>query len=44
MRVFLEEVMLNFPHVIDSEPVREFDLVKRILKQLQLRPFFPRTW
>ena len=26
MRVFLEEVMLDLPHVIDPEPIGEFDL------------------
>src|SRR5271166_6261995 len=43
MRVFLEEVMLHFPHVIDAELVREFDLVERVLEQLQLRALLPRT-
>ena len=43
MRVLLEKVMLNFPHVIDAELVRELDLVERVLEQLQLRALFPRT-
>src|ERR1700693_5875144 len=43
MRVFFEEVMLDFPHVVDAELVRELDLVERVTKQLQLRTLFPRT-
>jgi hypothetical protein len=28
MRIFLEKVMLDFPHVIDSDAVGQFDLRK----------------
>ena len=42
MRIFFEKVMLDFPHMIDAELVRELDLVERVLEQLQLRALFPR--
>src|SRR5579885_2828072 len=41
MRVLFEKVMLDFPHVVDSEPVGEFDLVECILKEFQFRPGRP---
>ena len=31
MRIFLQEVMLDLPHVVDAEPVAEFDLRQRVL-------------
>ncbi len=34
MRIFLEEVMLDFPHMIDPDLVSEFDLIERVLEQL----------
>ena len=36
VRVFLEEVMLHRPGVVDAEPVGEFHLVERVLHQLAL--------
>jgi hypothetical protein len=36
MRVFFEEVMLDFPDVVDAETVGELDLVERLLIQTQL--------
>ena len=36
MRVFLEEVMLDRPGVVDAQPVGELHLVERILHQLAL--------
>src|SRR5258708_21645773 len=41
MRILLEEVMLDFPHMIDAELVRELNLIERVLEQLQLRALFP---
>src|ERR1700730_9599727 len=41
MRIFLEKVMLDLPHVIHAELVGHLDLVERILKQLQFRALFP---
>ncbi len=43
MRIFLEEVMLDFPGVVDAEFVGELDLIERILEQLQLIALFPGT-
>ncbi len=43
MRVLLEKVVLHFPHVVDAEPVREFDLIESILEELQLRALLPWT-
>ncbi len=43
MRILLEEVMLDFPHVIDADFVGEFDLVERVLDQFQFRAGTPRT-
>ncbi len=34
MRVFLQKVVLDFPHVIDSDLVGELHLVERILEEL----------
>jgi hypothetical protein len=34
--------MLDFPCVIDAEPIGQLDLVERILKQLQLVAVMPR--
>jgi len=44
MRILFEEVMLNFPHMIDAEFVGELDLVECILKQFQFGSFFPGAW
>ena len=41
MRILLEKVMLDFPHVVDAELVGELDLIERILEQLQLGAFVP---
>src|SRR5262245_6717280 len=43
VRVFLEEVMLDFPRVVDPEPIGELDLRQRVLKELQLRAVVPRA-
>jgi hypothetical protein len=42
MGVFLQEVMLDLPGMIDAKPVGQFDLVERILEQLQFVAFVPR--
>ena len=41
MRIFLEEVVLDLPDVIDAEPVGEFDLFERILVEPQLGILVP---
>ena len=41
MRVFLEEVMLDFPHMIDAELVREFDRSSASLNSFSSEPSFP---
>ena len=41
VRVLLEEVMLDFPRVIDAEPVGELDLRQRVLKQALLAVRLP---
>src|SRR6516162_7646545 len=43
MCIFLEKVMLDFPHVVDAESVGEFDLVERVLKQFLLPARRPGT-
>jgi len=42
MRVFLEEMVLDLPDVIDADPVGEFDLLKRVAIEPLLGVFFPR--
>ena len=32
MRIFLQEVMLDFPGEIDAQFIGEFDLIERLLK------------
>jgi hypothetical protein len=41
MRILFEEVMLDFPHMIDAELVGEFYLIECILEKLELGTFFP---
>ena len=41
MRIFLEEMMFDFPGMVDTQPVSEFNLVERILKKFQLVAFIP---
>src|SRR6185437_11522362 len=41
MRVFLEEMVLDFPHVVDAHAVRELHLFERVLIQLELRTLAP---
>jgi hypothetical protein len=42
MRIFFEEVVLDLPGVIDTEPVGELYLIERVLKQLEFVTFMPR--
>ncbi|MGC2522987.1 MAG: hypothetical protein WA417_10185 [Stellaceae bacterium] len=42
VRIFLEEMVLDLPHIVDAEPVGELDLVERILIEAQLGSFVPR--
>ncbi len=41
MRIFLEEMMLDLPCMVDAELVGEFDLVERVLEQFQLVAILP---
>src|SRR5439155_11297223 len=43
MRVLLEEVVLDAPRVVEAEPVGELDLRERVLEELVLATFLPRT-
>ena len=42
VRIFLEEMMLDFPGVVDAELVGEFDLLERLLEQPMLVALVPR--
>jgi hypothetical protein len=41
--VLLEEVVLDLPHVLDPEGVRELDLVERVLDETMLTVVAPRS-
>nr|WP_257808802.1 hypothetical protein [Mesorhizobium sp. J428] len=41
VRILFQEMMLDFPHVIEAEPVGEFDLVESVVEQLLLRTLHP---
>ena len=41
MRIFFEEVMFDLPGVVEAEPVRQFDLRKRLMKEITLVAFVP---
>ena len=43
MRILLEKMMFHFPHMVDAELVREFDLIQRILEEFELVAFVPWT-
>ena len=43
VRVLLEEVVLDLPHVLDAELVGELDLLERVLDQLRARCRRPRA-
>ena len=43
VRVFLKEVMLHLPNVIDAQPIGQFDLIERVLEQPQFKTVRPRT-
>src|SRR5258708_8216348 len=43
MRVFLEEMVLDLPDVIEAEPVGELDLIERVLIKPALGIVIPRT-
>jgi hypothetical protein len=42
MRILLQKMVLDFPGVVDAEPIGEFDLVERLLKQPVLGAIIPR--
>jgi len=41
--VLLEEVVLDFPRVVDAEPVGQLDLAEGVLEELELAAFRPRA-
>jgi hypothetical protein len=41
MRILLEKMMLDFPDVVDAQPIGQFDLVERLLVKPQLGLFAP---
>ena len=43
VRVLLEEVVLDFPRVVDAELVGELDLGEGVLEELELRAIGPRA-
>jgi len=43
MRIFLEEVVLDFPSSVDPQAVCKFDLVERMLKEAKLVTLMPGT-
>src|SRR5581483_174739 len=43
MRILLEEVMLDFPHMVDAELVGELDLIEGVLEKLELGAGRPRA-
>src|SRR5579875_11205 len=43
MAVLLEEVVLDFPGMIDAEPIGQFDLLQRVLEEFQLGAILPGT-
>jgi len=43
VRVLLEEVMLDLPHVVEAEPVRELHLLERLREQRRLGVRAPRS-
>ncbi len=43
VRIFLEEVVLDLPDVVEAQPVGQLDLVEGVLEQLLLQPFASRA-
>src|SRR5262249_47660085 len=41
---FFEEVMFDFPSIINAQTIRQLHLLQRFLKQLLLGVVCPRTW
>src|SRR5437660_1275738 len=44
MRVFFEEVVFDFPGVVNAQAIRQLHLLQRFLKQLLLGAIRPRAW
>ena len=44
MGIFLEEMVLDFPRVIDADTVSELDLFQRLAIDAMLRVGVPRPW
>jgi hypothetical protein len=36
VRIFFEKMVLDFPDIVDAEPIGEFDLIQRLLVKPQL--------
>jgi hypothetical protein len=43
MRVFLEEVVLHLPGIVNAQAVRQLDLIQRILEEAELSAWLPGT-
>ncbi len=44
MRVLLEEVVLDFPGVVDAEAIGELDLVESFVEEALFVAFAPGAW
>ena len=42
MRIFFEEMVLDFPGIIEAKPVGQFHLFKRLVKKITLVALVPR--
>src|SRR6516225_3839217 len=42
MRIFFEEMVLDFPGIIEAKPVGQFHLFKRLVKKIALVALVPR--
>src|SRR5215475_14518421 len=43
MRVFLEEVVLHLPGIVNAQAVRQLDLIQRLLEEAELGAGLPGT-
>ena len=44
MRVFLEEVVLHLPGIVNAQAVRQLDLIQRVLEEAELGPWLSGAW
>src|SRR6516225_2338505 len=43
MRVFLKEVVLHLPGIVNAQAVRQLDLIQRVLEEAELGAWLPGT-